>query len=387
MAGAVDLDALANREVQMVADALDTRNPRLELSGLIESVASLEEALIEYGRSRVVAILTSVSDLREAADPAVGLVDSRGEFVEVAVSRDPQDPGLLVACVLPRSPGYDSTKFEFSARLLGYGEFQSLLVCVPARFEPHAEVLAATLQGVFEGGYLWLRAQLDELVNDLQRRAGERLYRFAAQVLMEPQLVEVLWFASVTERFGFRLVDADAARAALRQMDLNATAFNESAFHLMASLLATRLPREQLLMKRALEMDQPMTVSLKEATYRREGSLYASALTALYGSDAFVIWPIRNDPTISILALYPTGRVQIGEALDQHKEAFRRVADDSLADAMRTQSLFDRDRDWRERARSVYDVATLNPSIFGVGIDLKVAGEKLLQRYRYRRDR
>jgi hypothetical protein len=231
---------------------------------------------------------------------------------------------------------------------------------------------------ICESGYAWIRERIEELVASEEVALGARLYRYARTIFPSRKINENLWFAVVSEQWGFRLIDGTVVDRAFDLMKPQALEYGHSTTKLVAELLQTRLPREKLLMQQALTLGQCIDVSLADAQYRQEGSIYASVLSALYGSDAFTIFPIRQEGQFSILALFPTGMSLVKERLIEHKDEMCEIASTIGCEVKQAEKLFDRDRRWRDGLRGIYDdVLVLNPSLFGVGVDAKALLRKL----------
>lgn len=370
MAGTIDDRPVADSEAALVVRALDQAFGSFKLPQLAEVVDQAEAFLLKHCNARLRLLFLAATGFSAPTSGRL-LIDPAGHYYELSVAPDAIDRETLVVAIVPRSPEVVAPSTDDDWPVIGYGQYSRVLVLVPKHLDATMSILGTSARAILGAGYGWLRDQLAKFAAQEEVALGERIYRFLKLTLPSEDVRANLWIATVTESYGFRVIQPDIAVAALDLTEPHASAYGESAFKLVAELLTTRLPREKLLMQKALVLDQPIVVDLHDALYRREGSLYASALGALYGSESFAIYPIRNEPTLSVLALYPAGTWQIDEALTKHKIDLQRICADSLQKFKRAERLFERDRRWRTQRKEWGDLVTVNPSFLGIGVDVK----------------
>ena len=373
----LDDRAVIESERKQIVKGLQESFGQFRLAALSEAVDEIESLIQQHCGQRIRELLVAVSNLRVV--PASSYLLGPGdEYFELVVTNDPRKTGVLLVTVLARSPYESQPLTKRVRRISGYGRYDKVEVLLPRCITEHATLIVESVVAICESGYAWIRERIEELVASEEVALGARLYRYARTIFPSRKINENLWFAVVSEQWGFRLIDGTVVDRAFDLMKPQALEYGHSTTKLVAELLQTRLPREKLLMQQALTLGQCIDVSLADAQYRQEGSIYASVLSALYGSDAFTIFPIRQEGQFSILALFPTGMSLVKERLIEHKDEMCEIASTIGCEVKQAEKLFDRDRRWRDGLRGIYDdVLVLNPSLFGVGVDAKALLRKL----------
>jgi hypothetical protein len=354
-------------------EALDASFGGFQLAELAASVEGLEELIEWQCAVRVREMLTAFSDVRSPEGSSY-LLGPHDEYFEFTVTSDVRDRGLLLATLLPRSPspGLGSDTVSRSRKIQGYGQYQRLELIMAKRVAEHATVVADAVVAIVESGYSWIQDRIDKFVRQQEIALGQRLYSYMRSIFPADEASENLWFAVLTESYGFRLIDPQAVDRAYGLMAPHARAYGYSPAQLVAELLQTRLPREKLLMHKALALGQCVDVDLADASYRKEGAIYATVLASLYGSESFTIFPLREDGQFSVLALFPAGIPLIRERLTAHREQLVKIASDMGHEIKQAEHLFEKDRRWRRSLKKLYDdVVIAKPSVFGFGVDMK----------------
>lgn len=370
---AFDDASVVEAERRRILDVLEASFGRFELAELAGVVDTLEQMIERHCEQRVRELLTALSDVRKGEGSGY-LLGPFDEYFELTVTRDVRQPTTLLVTLLPRSPTRDSgtQTVHRSRRLGGYGQYEKLELVMGKRAAEHATLIADVVVAVLESGYAWVKERIDAFVKRQEVALGGRLYAYMRSIFPSAEVADNLWFAVLTEEYGFRLIDPQAADRAYGLMEPHARAYGHSPTQLVAELLQTRLPREKLLMHKALALGQCVDVDLADASYRKEGALYATVLAALYGSDAFTIFPLREDGRFSILALFPTGMSIIRERLGAHRGQLIEIASELGHEVKKAERLFERDRGWRRGVKDFYeDVLVAKPSVFGFGVDIK----------------
>jgi hypothetical protein len=369
----MDDEAVVEAERRRILNTLDLAFGRFRLAELSEVVEEFEALIERHCALRVRELLAAFSDVR-AVEHGAYLLGPYDEYYELTVTRDVREAGTLLVTLLARSPAPDTEDrvVSRSRALAGYGQYRTLELVMAQRAADHATLVADIVVAIVESGYAWIRGRIDSFVSQDEVALGGRLYSYMRNIFPTPEVSENLWFAVLTEEYGFRLIDPEAVDRAFGLMETHARAYGHSPTQLVAELLQTRLPRERLLMHRALALGQCIDVDLADADYRKEGAIYATALASLYGSDAFTIFPLREDGRFSILALFPTGMPIIRERLTAHREELIAIASSTGQEVKEAERLFEKDRRWREGLKDFYEEAILlRPSFFGMGVDLK----------------
>lgn len=340
------------------------------MAAVVEGFEKLIERHCEF---RVRELLTALSDVRQGKSSEY-ILGPHDEYFELTVVRDVRQPTTLLVTLLPRSPSptLGSKTVSRSRQIGGYGQYEKLELVLAQQAAEHVTLIADVVVAVLESGYTWIKERIDNFVKQQEVALGEKLYAYMRSIFPSEEVAENLWFAVLTEEYGFRLIDPKAADRAYGLMRPHARTYGHSPTQLVAELLQTRLPRETLLMHKALALGQCVDVDLADASYRKEGALYATVLAALYGSDAFTIFPLREDGRFSILALFPTGMPIIRERLTAHRSQLIEIASELGHEVKKAERLFERDRAWRRGLKSFYeDALVARPTIFGFGVDIK----------------
>ena len=115
-----------------------------------------------------------------------------------------------------------------------------------------------------------------------------------------------------------------------------------STNRLVAEMVSTRLPKEKLLMQKAIEANQIMDVDIKQAKYSKEGSIYSAAMSSFYGCDSFTIHPILIDSKANVVALYPSDmRSELEYVLSMHANELIKICNNSTSRIYQVQKLFE----------------------------------------------
>jgi len=226
-------------------------------------------------------------------------------------------------------------------------------------------------QLILDTGYSWMVESILLMVERQQLRVAEGLYALSRELFPERTLQREVWFATVGPAFGFRLISPDVTRAALDAITLTTLDLPVNPIDFLAELLATRLPRDQLMMNVAAKGDQTIDVDLRNAGYARTDSRYSFVLNRLYGSYAVTMMPLLRSHNFAVLALFPTGRAAIRDRLEVHRDEFGDRALELSGTIVDAATLFDPEpsKD-REKISSAENVAHL----LGMSIDDMLSG-------------
>ena len=128
----------------------------------------------------------------------------------------------------------------------------------------------------------------------------------------------------------------------------------------------------------AAQINQCMDGDMSQAKYKKEGSIYASTMAALYGSESFTIFPIQVSEPLSVFALFPTEhRNIIRPILSQHKVYLSKIIEISLPNIKQAEKIFDRCLKKNLLLKLINEVVMLKPNFFGLGIDLNEFFKKI----------
>jgi hypothetical protein len=323
---------------------LDDLRPFLSSLSL-PKLPDLAEQVEEMARQR---LLASIRDFapqiclsRKAATEGC-LVHSDGTVLHYSAADDLEDRQRLGIVFTPVS----ETKPRMRQRqiaIAGPGRYAKVRYFWPHELALDFELLTEITRAALETAYSWFKTAVHLTIDHERLSLGQHLYRSLRTVIPDDSLRENLWFATVTDDYGFRLLDPDLAHAAFGLIQPHAPKYGYSVNRLVAELLSTRLPRAKLLMQRAVAENRCVVADLSTAIYRKEGSIYASALAALYGSESFAVSPILTKGPICIVALYPaTQQAAIEPLLVRHRSDLEAEAKKSLSLVHRTLKAFEK---------------------------------------------
>lgn len=366
----LDEAAIRAGEEQRLLQALDALYPHPELPELPAIVEEVEQVLQLHLRE----VLLSHAPLLFGGLRYEGrayLVDDALGFFDLHIGPDILNPRELVVNLAPRVPHASAQAAETLGKVEGLGRVSTVRLVYPLNLAVRASLAADLVCAVFSAGYHWTREQIEAVVTRHEIALIDDLYGLLRALFPSELLRKKIWFATLTSGYGFRLIDREATLAAFEEIDQYAADFGFSTNRLVAELITTRLPREQLLMQVALRLNQCIDAELKDAKYTQEGSIYAGTLQSLYGSEAFTIFPIRLSESLSVFALFPTQhRTEIEPVLLAAIDDLTRLCADASDRFRLAVHLFDLRKKRRFDIGAFNDAVMLQPNVAGVGLNL-----------------
>lgn len=320
----------------VIGELADTYG-RLDLPELAIAAEGVEELV----KTEVLRILVDESPILFSARPASAehcIIAENGVEYHVRLAEDVRDFRTLLISVtaIPERPRPKLQKIA-AVRCNESGRFKLVRVYVAASCPCKTDLLQRALAVILETAYSWFRGHAERLVTQHADLVARSLYGYLRTILPSDEARENVWFASVTADWGFRLLAPDVTRSAFGIVDQHAQKYGYSTNRLVAEILTTTLPRDQLLMQQAVREKRCIDANLGEAKYRKEGSIYASALAALYGGDSFTVYPVTTDEKLSVVLLFPTTiRPEFEPLLDNHRADLERLCDEAVSPIRRT---------------------------------------------------
>jgi len=308
---------------------------QLELADLAHAAESLEE----FAKKQLVHYLTKLAPIlfrcRTAQEPRM-IMDEHGYIYHLQIADDVKDfQNFFVGLTQIGEPQPKFTQKTF--KIGGFGRYKKARFFTPSQVATRYDLLSALVSMIFETTYAWYKNRVEELVNDDKIYLVKNLYTYAKNIFADEHIRENFWFATVTQDTGYRLLEGEVARAAFGLIESHARTYGHSTNRLVAEVLNTILPRAKLLMQTAVTADKCIDADLSQAKYKKEGSIYASALAALYGSDSFTVFPILTTGQICIVTLFPTPlRSVIEPILIEHRAALAKECRQSLSRVRQT---------------------------------------------------
>ena len=366
----MDSVAVVEGEKKRILASLDEIFGELSLPDLPE-VAETIEAILHIECKEVIEKHSDV--VCGCVKQNTYLIRDNREYYGLAIGPDIRNPSLLIISLNPCSPGLPKETQRKTSAVEGFGRFMKIRIVMPQNLQVDWELLSGLIGCIVETIYGWMRQRIEELAEREEIALVEDLYGYFKRIFPSDELRKTLWFASITEGYGFRLISRDVARESFSLIDRHAGIYGYSTTRLVADLLSTKLPARGLLMQIALEKRQCIEGDLSQARYKQEGSIYAATMAALYGSEAFTIFPVRIDDAgqLSVFALFPTHVKSVIEPiLAEHKVELSRMVENASSRIRKALRIFEgttKAKPWREWAEPLM----LQPNFFGLGVDLK----------------
>lgn len=263
-------------------------------------------------------------------------------------------------------------RIRFSSLIIsikGYGRFKEIVFSYPTKLKKSINFifLHELIKAIYDTSYKWFYNKVINLVNKDLDNLSTNLYGHLKKYIYHDEIRENLWFASVTKGFGFRLLDSDLADSSFKIIEENAYSLNHSTNKYVAELLKTYLPEDILLMRQALKSKKCIDVSLEDAKYKKEGSIYALTLGSLYGCDSFTVYPVYVSSKLNVLALFDTkNKKYIKPILDLHKTELQEI---SKKEVNKIHSLLSYLHE--VYVKPFWDSLEVKPGAFGVNFDIK----------------
>lgn len=366
-------------EKQLLLVALEGEFVRFTLDTVSAIARVLDPFLRDFVRDCLVRHAEDLLRLHLSQD-GVFLVDDGANLYELSCAEEVTNHNLLLILLSVRGAerqyALEHCRFSISE---AYGQFLSFDLTFPKKVRVKKEEVQDLVTTVFETGYNWFFEKTLEMVRREEDRLGYGLYSFARTVIHSKALLDSVWFASITKGFGFRLLNEAVARESFRLIKPNAAKFKRSTNVLVAELLNTKLPEEQLLMIKAITAKTTIDANLRNAAYNRTDSLYAATLKALYGQNHFTVYPVYESDRACVVALCDTKtKNEIIPILTRHQAELSAICRSSIGGIhglleslkARTEGLLG----------VVWDASIIKPTVFGVGVDIQKLINRLIKR-------
>lgn len=373
--------AIIENEKRALQDDLHTQFVAITLLQLPTIAEALESLLIQKIRIvlyRLAPILFNCSQL----EPSGYLVAPTGEFYDAAVLPDVQDSSVLLISVLPRPRGRFQRLTQKTISIGGYGKYRKVRFFFTQELTKDLDLLIGVVSGLLESGYAWFSNQVEALTASAEIAMVSDLYTKIRSLLANEHLAKNFWFATITAGYGFRLIDPRVARDSFTLIEKSASDYGRSTNRLVAELLATRLPRHGLLMHTSVTLNRCLDLAeLSKARYKQTGSIYASAVAALYGTETLTIYPLYVSDQLSVLGLLPAeDRTSIIPVLQYHDHELKQAIENAAERIVTSIQIFE------ERSPKRFDIKTfqrlfeLKPNLFGIGLNVNEMFERLIGR-------
>jgi hypothetical protein len=314
-----NLTAKIEASRRRLVDRLSREFPYLRLSDLRQACETLESELIAFLADIAMDNAPELFSMRKSED-GLHLLDDRSAYYQIVVARSVREPSQNIIFLRPLE--YDNVEQprEFLFDIAGYGSCRSIaFLYVPKdAYRVNFSLVHSWFKGIFESGYHWFFEVAGGVTNYQLADLANRLYGHSRKYIPRETLGANLWFSVIVNGFGFRLAEPHVASNAFRIIDANNRTQAHSTNRYVSELLGTFLPENIMLMRKAIDQGVCVDVNLSGTEYRREGSIYAVTLTALYGHESFTVYPIFKGRDLSVGAVFPTEvRIHVEPILDQ----------------------------------------------------------------------
>ena len=303
-----------------LVERLTREFPSLHLSDLRDACETLESDVIAFLVEIAMENAGDLFRMRKSSD-GIHLTDDSGAYYQITAARDVKEPSQNIIFLRPASLDKSpEVAQEFRIEIEGYGSCRSILFLYMRRdaYRLNFELIRSWFKGIFEAGYLWFFEVASSVTNFQLADLAQRLYGYSRKYISREKLGVNLWFSVIVNGYGFRLIEPHVARNAFKIIDSHNRTQAHSTNRYVSELLGTYLAESLMLMRRAIDDGACVDVNLGGTEYRKQGSIYALTLTALYGHESFSIYPIFKDNHLRVGAVFPAeARVHIEPILDE----------------------------------------------------------------------
>lgn len=301
------------------------------IGGLFEAIIAGENYVYRQLRRTLCLNAASIFGATEV-EPLAGTFLCGARSYQINVSDNVIAPEVLLVGILPHDLEERPPAKRFrrqSVRIEGYGRYQKVDIFLPPGFSADREMLAHLIKVTLETIYSWIEERVNRSVRAETVSMASELYSRARTLILNRAVWGELWFGAMSDGVGFRLFDDYVTQAAFELVQHSAPKFGRGANDIVAEILKTARPIEGLLMRHSVDKTEPLEVDISDAEYGKDNNSYAQAMSALYDSTSFTIFPILTESNYhdKVIALYPTLlKEAIEPTLRAHRDEFRQIA-------------------------------------------------------------
>lgn len=346
---------------------LNKNHDNIHLTNIPSLAEDVENEIVQH----LVSIILKHSEFIFSLKPAPEgphLLDSSNKVYHLFYGPNVDLPTQFIF-KLHNIPSQNQKMNELVVRISGYGKYSEVLIILPKLLDEKTKypVLYYWIKEIFEAGYFWFFETVAQIVNEDCENLSKRLYGYVQKYITSEELRKNLWFSAITDGFGFRLLNEHVTKESFRLIQRNLHALDYSANRYVAELLCTYLPEDIMLMKKVFDKNKCIDVNLKDAKYKKEGSIYALTLASLYGCDSFTIYPIYVGEKLSIANVFDTKqRKYIEPILDAHKNSLSEICKEETENVKKILKILRHDK-----IKSFWDAVELQPNFLGIGFNIK----------------
>jgi hypothetical protein len=280
--------------------------------GDVEIQLILHELLPNFGRL-----------LRPAAGPR--FLDAEGHFFELHLGKVVSKPWIYGCSIIPYGPEHSVPLRQVSHGLDFAGRYSGVEGTAPAELSDVLDGMVGAVAELLQALQTWVEHQLFAKVEAFGEEVANRLYAImidAGGPMSDKRAFDV---AIIGTRRGWRiptprLLDralASASRAEpLSDQSAEASPFVDTT-EIATTFIDTTLPREQLLMARALDSHEATVFPFKKAKYVERSSPFGLACRLIDGERTSLIHPVFDSPRLGVVVIYPADDATLREGLEQ----------------------------------------------------------------------
>jgi len=286
------------------------------------SMGNLTEAVIatyRLGENEVarlaVNVARAIGHLREGS--ISGLVhDTQGARYSIRAGNDPIAPNVFLFRISPHLVG-GSIPEDIRTRSLVYrGRYDLVTGFGPNQLIDAVERTVEAIALMLDTLQQWVEDRLFLTVEALSEELTKGVYDILTELgdsVVDRGIVDV---AVIGRARGWRIPNGQILQRAIAA--LRASPGQQEADVLAATFVATTLPRDQLLMAKALAAHQAIVLPFRDAPYVIAGSYFGIACQLLDGPQTNIIHPIYESPGLSVVLIYSTVEPQLRETIESH---------------------------------------------------------------------
>ncbi|MEV0901446.1 hypothetical protein [Actinoplanes sp. NPDC049802] len=284
--------------------------------------SGLEQATLEAYRvgedevARICSVLArSTPPLRpaKALDFAIG---ADGDLYSVRADIDPSRPSIFVISIEP----YPPSTIRRVTRSTSIRPPSRYKYVIGSSTEETVRCLDATMDAavrMLEGLGEWIEDQIFQAMEAASQRISEAVYDILGILGAEAKAGRVD-VALIGRRRGWRVPSINTLSRSLSA--LRNSMADTHADLLAATFVSTSLPREELLMSRALKAHDAIVVPFREAPYVMSGSYFGIACQLLDGATTNIIHPVFESEGLNVLLIYPKSDDSLQSLINEKTE-------------------------------------------------------------------
>jgi hypothetical protein len=264
-------------------------------------------------------LICNLADFKRSEVPDL-VWDRSGRRYSIRVGIDPVIPSSLAVRISTYPDSTASTETMRVRELTSSGRYKLITGLAPPDKIYVLEAAINAVEKMLEALQEWIEDRLYVTLEQLTDTLTDGIYQLLKELgdSIEQGRVDI---ATIGKRRGQRIPNPHILHRSLEA--LRGSSASGDADLLAATFVGSSLPRDELLMSRALDVHHAIVVPFSEARYVISGSYFGIACQLLDGSETNVIDPIYESPDLSVVLIYRHEDQAIRAAVDHHMEELR----------------------------------------------------------------